>query len=68
MRERLEQRLVELKSELEAGQKMLAELDTKRANLQTTMLRITGAAQVIEELLATEPEPALAAVPLHTAK
>lgn len=58
MRTRLEQRLVELKRELEAGQKMAADLDKQRAELQATLLRITGAAQVIEELLASEAEPA----------
>jgi hypothetical protein len=52
MREQLEHRLSKLKSEYEAGQKMLTELDAKRANLHETMLRISGAIQVIEEELA----------------
>jgi predicted nuclease with TOPRIM domain len=51
MRERLEQRLSDLKSEFEAGQRMLAELEAKQANLKETLLRISGAIQVLEEEL-----------------
>ncbi len=58
MREQLEKRLVELKSEFEAGQKMLADLEAKKAELQTTLLRISGAIQVIEEMLAKDSVPA----------
>jgi uncharacterized coiled-coil protein SlyX len=61
MRDRLEQRLTDLQSELAAGQKMAGELDAKRAELQATMLRISGAIQVLEEMLQSAPaqEPAL---------
>lgn len=55
MREQLEKRLTELKTEFESGQKMLAELETKKAELQATMLRISGAIQVIEEMLSAAP-------------
>jgi ABC-type transporter Mla subunit MlaD len=59
VRERLEQRLAQLKAEFEQGQKMLADLETQQANLRSTLLRISGAVQVLEELLAsgqpTEP-------------
>jgi uncharacterized coiled-coil protein SlyX len=55
MRDRLEQRLAELQSELAAGQKMSSELDARRAELQATMMRIAGAIQVIEEMLQAEP-------------
>ncbi len=51
MRQQLEKRLEELRAELEAGQKMLNELDTKRENLRQTLLRISGAIQVLEEEL-----------------
>jgi hypothetical protein len=51
MREQLEQRLKELHSEYEAGQKMQAELDARQAELRNKMLRISGAIQVIEEEL-----------------
>lgn len=57
MKEQLEKRLSELKSEFESGQKMLAELDAKRNDLQNTLLRISGAIQVIEELLAQGGAP-----------
>jgi hypothetical protein len=49
----VQQRLEELRSEFEAGQRMLAELDARRAELQQTLLRIGGAVQVLEELLDT---------------
>lgn len=54
MKEQLEQRLKGLKSEFESGQKMLADLETQQANLKTTLLRISGAIQVLEELLSQE--------------
>jgi ABC-type transporter Mla subunit MlaD len=54
MREQIEQRLAELKTEFETGQKMLAELDQKRAGLEQTLLRISGAIQVLDEMLAAD--------------
>lgn len=54
MQERLEQRVRELKAEFEAGQKMLADLEAKQANIRNTMMRISGAIQVLEEELAKE--------------
>lgn len=51
MKAQLEQRLTSLKSEYEAGQKMLAEMEAKAANLRNTLLRISGAIQVLEEEL-----------------
>lgn len=56
MREQLERRLAELKAEFENGQKMLLEMDQKRANLEKTLLRISGAVQVLEEELNKEQE------------
>jgi predicted nuclease with TOPRIM domain len=53
MKEQLEQRLQSLKTEYEAGQKMLADLESKQINLQGTLLRISGAIQVLEEMLST---------------
>ncbi len=52
MREQLEQRLSELKAEQQKGQQMLAELEAKQTELHQTVLRISGAIQVLEELLA----------------
>ena len=54
MKARLDQRLKELKTEFESGQKMLAELEAKQANLRNTLLRISGAIQVLEEELGKE--------------
>ncbi|MFC4584930.1 hypothetical protein ACFO8L_02515 [Sphaerisporangium corydalis] len=60
MRELLEKRVEALREEFHAGQEMLASLDAKRTDLQQTLLRISGAVQVLEELLqdpTTEPTP-----------
>ncbi|WP_043996878.1 hypothetical protein, partial [Microcystis aeruginosa] len=50
------ERIEQLKAEYESGQKMLADLETQESNLRTTMLRISGAIQVLEELLAKTEE------------
>jgi hypothetical protein len=52
MREQLEQRVRELKAEQHKGQQMLAELEAREAELRQTLLRISGAIQVLEEMLA----------------
>ena len=59
MRQQLEHRLQQLKTEFESGQKVLAELEAKQANIQNTLLRIQGAIQVLEEELikAAKDEP-----------
>lgn len=54
MKDTLQQRLESLESEYQAGQKMLADLDQKRANLTQTLLRIEGAIEVLRELLAKD--------------
>jgi predicted nuclease with TOPRIM domain len=68
MREQIEQRIKELKAEFEAGQKMLADLETQQARIRETMLRISGAVQALEELLAPPAETTsnnhLASVPV----
>jgi prefoldin subunit 5 len=46
----VERRLAELKNELEKGQAELAKLEQRRLELQSTMLRISGAIQVLEEM------------------
>lgn len=51
MKEKLEQRLKKLKEEFEAGQKQLAEMEERQTELRTTLLRISGAIQVLEEEL-----------------
>ncbi len=54
MKEQLEQRLNDLKAEFESGQKTLAGLEAKEAELKSTILRISGAIQVLEEELGKE--------------
>jgi predicted nuclease with TOPRIM domain len=51
MKHQLEQRLNELRSEFESGQKALADLEHRQANLRDSLLRISGAIQVLEEEL-----------------
>jgi predicted nuclease with TOPRIM domain len=50
MDDRVQARLEELRAEFETGQRRLAELETQRAQLTETLLRISGAIQVLEEL------------------
>ena len=52
MKRILEQRLEKLRAEFESGQRMMSDLQSKQAELEKTLLRISGAIQVIEELLA----------------
>ena len=56
MRQQVERRLHALQAEWASGQHMLAELETQQTNLRNTLLRISGAMQVLEELLAQAPE------------
>jgi uncharacterized coiled-coil protein SlyX len=58
MRDRLEARLAELEAEQDAGRNLLAEMEAKQADLQQTLLRISGAIQVLQELLAPAPTEA----------
>jgi hypothetical protein len=62
MREEMEERLKMLKAEFKAGQEILAELDTRQANVRNTLVRMSGAIQVLEEFLsgkedATQSKP-----------
>lgn len=52
MEEQLQRRLEELRKEFEAGQARLRELETETNYVRETMLRISGAIQVLEEALA----------------
>ncbi len=64
MKNQIKNRLKELKEEYESGRTMLADLENKQANLQQTLLRISGAIQVLEEELAKTHEqiPSIVAV------
>jgi predicted nuclease with TOPRIM domain len=55
MKNSLQNRLNTLKSEYESGQRLLAELEARRAQLTQTMLRIEGAMQLLNEVLEQEP-------------
>jgi predicted nuclease with TOPRIM domain len=57
MQEQLARRLEELKKEFETGQARLRELETEQAYTRETMLRISGAIQVLEEALGLETKP-----------
>ena len=62
MEDRIRERLSELRGEYEAGQQQIQLLEQRREELQGTLLRISGAIQVLEELLASRE-----AVTLHSA-
>ena len=57
MQEQLRKRLEELKKEFENGQARLSKLETEQAYIRETLLRISGAIQVLEEALGRETEP-----------
>ena len=52
-----EDRLSELNSQYEAGQRELEKLQQRQNDLQVTLLRISGAVQVLEEELSKEKQP-----------
>ena len=63
MKAQLEKRLKELRNEYESGQKTLgnietalAELEARKENLNETLLRISGAIELLEEVLGVESE------------
>ena len=65
MRQQVERRLHALQAEWASGQHMLAELEAQQTNLRNTLLRISGAMQVLEELLAQAPEEVQSSGELH---
>jgi hypothetical protein len=56
MKDQTEQRLQELRNEFKIGEAQLEQLDRRRAQLRDTLLRISGAIQVLEELLNLEQQ------------
>lgn len=54
MREQVEERLNALQAEFKAGQEILTDLETRETNVRNTLVRISGAIQVLEELLNQE--------------
>ena len=51
MKERMEKRLEELRSEFESGQTIMTDLENRQAQIRSSLLRISGAIQVLEEML-----------------
>jgi predicted nuclease with TOPRIM domain len=60
MRQQLEERLAALKAEYEKGQSQLRQLESQTSSLRETLLRISGAIMVLEELLSNSVAPASA--------
>jgi prefoldin subunit 5 len=58
----MSEKLTTLEEEYRKGQKMLAELDERRNQIRDTLLRISGAIQVLRELGAGQDNPELLAV------
>ncbi|NML13692.1 hypothetical protein HHL10_01685 [Azohydromonas sp. G-1-1-14] len=58
MRAQLQNRRSELQAQLNEGQNALAELNRRQEELRTTLLRISGAIQVLSEVLGDEPAAA----------
>jgi predicted nuclease with TOPRIM domain len=56
VKDAIEARLAELNAELEKGQARLRELEIETAQVQEVVLRILGAKQVLEEVLAVNTE------------
>lgn len=54
MRGELERRLTELRSEYEAGRRLEADLQARLSEVSQTVLRLSGAIQVLEELLSAD--------------
>ena len=54
MKPMIETRLEELRREYEAGAGVMNELQKKQDELRATMMRISGAIQVLEEVLAAD--------------
>jgi prefoldin subunit 5 len=58
MDEKIQQRIETLRKELEVGQQQMQVLEQKIAQLRDTMLRISGAIQVLEEIQSqSTPDP-----------
>ena len=56
MRDQIQARLGELQREYEKGQEELYKVEKQQVHLRETMLRISGAIQVLEELLTRGPQ------------
>lgn len=50
----MERRIADLRTEYASGQEQMQQLERRQTDLRDTLLRIAGAIQVMEELLAAE--------------
>lgn len=57
MKDQLEARLRDLRAQQAAGEATMAEIGRRQDDLRATLLRIGGAIQVLEELLAAAEAP-----------
>jgi prefoldin subunit 5 len=63
MNDELQVRLDALRKEMEVGQQRMQELERQLSQLRDTMLRISGAIQVLEEIQAQAAPPAASTQP-----
>jgi predicted nucleic acid-binding Zn-ribbon protein len=56
MKDQMQLRIETLKKEFQAGQTRAADLEAQQTRLRETLLRISGAIQVLEELLDRQPD------------
>jgi hypothetical protein len=68
MREQIKQRIESLRAEYRAGEEILAEMEGRQASLKITLTRISGAIQVLEELLQGSNSDAETTKPAESAK
>jgi hypothetical protein len=62
----MEERLKQLREEFRRGTEEMARLDSRRHELTRTLLRISGAIQVLEELCVQHGTPSAAPTPEGT--
>ena len=65
MRDLMERRRSDLATELEKGERLLAELATRQNALHADLLRIGGALQLLDELLAVDVPAVMTEPQLH---
>ena len=63
MKEQLEKRLAALEAQFEHGMKVLRDLESQEVTLKETLLRFSGAMEVLREELNSSNQPADAAEP-----
>ena len=55
MKENIKNRLKDLQQEYQKGQEQLQKLEVETNNVRSAMLRISGAIQILEELIEQQP-------------